>query len=162
MSNPLPSNLLDRALAPSTRLMARLRFSQKAMVIGAAFALTCAVLAGIVLVRANEEISQAQMQLTAEDGVAKLHSAMLAMQAHRQMVTRLAAKDGVAKRKETRQAANARAIMCEPVWLSRAPMMARHKAFHNDAPFTTRPAPRIMAVLWRTQPGMTRLIAWTR
>ena len=113
MSNPLPSNLLDRALAPSTRLMARLRFGQKAMVIGAAFALTCAVLAGIVLVRANEEIGQAQMQLTANDGIAHLHDAMLAMQAHRQMVTRLAAKDGVAPAEMATAATQANAALAE-------------------------------------------------
>mgnify|MGYP003579776923 CR=1 FL=1 len=52
-------SLLDRFLAPATRLMEQLRFNQKAMVIGAAFMLTCGVLAGILVVRSNAEIDAA-------------------------------------------------------------------------------------------------------
>ena len=45
---PAPSSrrhdaLLDRLLAPASGLMARLRFGQKAMVIGASFVVTCAL-----------------------------------------------------------------------------------------------------------------------
>ena len=48
------SPLLDRLLAPSARLMARFRFGQKAMVIGAAFLVTCAIL---IALRAHSELA---------------------------------------------------------------------------------------------------------
>ena len=54
-------SLADRLLAPAIRLMARLRFNQKAMLIGAAFTLTCAVLAGLVVSRSLGEIADAQL-----------------------------------------------------------------------------------------------------
>ncbi len=113
MSNPLSSNVLDRALAPSTRLMSRLRFGQKALVIGAAFMLTCAVLAGIILARANSEIRDARMQLTANEGVTQLHAAMLAMQAHRQIITRQASKDAVSPADQATAAGQATAALGE-------------------------------------------------
>ncbi|GAB2614005.1 methyl-accepting chemotaxis protein [Novilysobacter erysipheiresistens] len=95
MSNRLPSSLLDQALAPATRLMARLRFSQKALVIGASFMLTCGVLAGILMTRSVAEINAVQQQQAAVEGLSKLHHSMLAMQKYRQLATRVAAKDDV-------------------------------------------------------------------
>ncbi|HVI26073.1 MAG TPA: methyl-accepting chemotaxis protein [Xanthomonadaceae bacterium] len=90
------SPLFDRLLAPSTRLMARLRFSHKAMVIGAAFLVSCAVLAGIIEVRASAELADARLQRTGITGLAQLQQTMLAMQRHSQLVVRRAAKEEVA------------------------------------------------------------------
>jgi methyl-accepting chemotaxis protein len=73
--------------------MARLRFGQKAMVIGATFMLTCAVLAGIILVRANQEIAAGRLHADAVAGIRHLHHAMLAMQEHAELVVRRDAKD---------------------------------------------------------------------
>ncbi|HEY5805097.1 MAG TPA: methyl-accepting chemotaxis protein, partial [Lysobacter sp.] len=95
MSVRPPSPYLDRFLAPATRLMARLRFSQKAMVIGTAFMLTCGVLAGILITRSNAEIAAARMQHEASNGLGHLQKAMLAVQDHSQLVARRAAKDTV-------------------------------------------------------------------
>lgn len=89
------SSLLDRMLIPATRLMARLSFGRKALVIGASFAITCGVLAGIVLVRANAGIEATKLQLAATDGLAHLHQAMLEMQKHEQLAVRRAARDTV-------------------------------------------------------------------
>ncbi|HZX78849.1 methyl-accepting chemotaxis protein [Lysobacter sp.] len=94
MSNR-PSSLLDRFLAPATRLMEQLRFNQKAMVIGAAFMLTCGVLAGILVVRSNAEIDAARAQRSAVVGLGHLHRAMLGVQQHEQLVVRKFAKDDV-------------------------------------------------------------------
>ncbi|MGO4220312.1 methyl-accepting chemotaxis protein [Lysobacter sp. TAF61] len=87
---------LDGFLTPATRLMARLRFSQKAMVIGTAFMLTCGVLAGILITRSNAEIAAARMQHEASAGLGHLQRAMLAMQDHSQLEARRFAKDTVA------------------------------------------------------------------
>lgn len=87
--------LLDRALRPATQLMARLRFGQKALVIGAAFMLTCGLLAGILVVRSSIEIKAVEQQRTAVEGLSHLQRSMLAMQSHRQMVTRISAKQDV-------------------------------------------------------------------
>jgi methyl-accepting chemotaxis protein len=95
MSSRPPSSLIDRLLAPSTGLMARLRFGQKAMVIGGTFVVTCALLAGIVFTRTHTELRAAHLQASATTGVAHLHRAMLAMQQHSQLVVRRAAKDPV-------------------------------------------------------------------
>ncbi len=95
MSNRLPSSLLDQALAPATRLMARLRFSQKALVIGASFMLTCGVLAGILMTRSVAEINAVQQQQSAVEGLTRLHHSMLAMQKYRQLTTRADAEDEV-------------------------------------------------------------------
>ena len=95
MSDRLSSPLFDRLLAPATGLMARLRFGQKAMVIGASFMLTCAILAGIIVVGSNAELDAAQRQAAATSGLVQLHRAMLAMQEHSQLVVRSAAKDPV-------------------------------------------------------------------
>jgi len=89
-------SLLDRLLAPSTALMARLRFGQKALLIGASFTLTCAVLTAVVVVRGNAEVAAAQLQRSATGGLGHLHHAMLDMQMHEQLVVRAAAKDKVA------------------------------------------------------------------
>jgi methyl-accepting chemotaxis protein len=75
--------------------MARLRFGQKAMVIGTAFMLTCGVLAGILIARSNAEIAAARMQHEASSGLGHLQRAMLAVQDHSQLVARRFAKDTV-------------------------------------------------------------------
>ena len=98
--SPAPSSrrhdaLLDRLLAPASGLMARLRFGQKAMVIGASFVVTCALLGGIVVARANAELRAAHLQASATTGLSHLHRAMLAMQEHNQLAVRRAAKDAV-------------------------------------------------------------------
>ena len=87
--------LMDRFLAPATRLMSHLRFNQKAVVIGAAFMLTCGVLAGILLVRSNAEVAAAEKQRDAVVGLGHLHRAMLAIQQHELQVVRKFAKDEV-------------------------------------------------------------------
>jgi hypothetical protein len=89
------SPLIDRLLAPSTRLMARLRFSHKAMVIGASFLVTCAVLGGIIEVRASAELADARLQRAGITGLAQLQQTMLAMQRHSQLVVRRSAKDQI-------------------------------------------------------------------
>ena len=89
------SSLLDRMLLPATRLMARLSFGRKALVIGASFMLTCGVLAGVLLTRSMNEIAEVRTEQSATTGLGHLHEAMLAMQAHRQLVARGAAKDEV-------------------------------------------------------------------
>jgi len=91
------SELIDRMLAPATRLMSRLRFGHKAMVIGASFILTCGALAGILMIRAQQESRAAHMQLAVTEGIGHLHAAMLAMQSHGQLVVRQAAKDVVSQ-----------------------------------------------------------------
>ena len=95
MSHHRPSSLIDRALAPSVKLMARLRFSQKALVIGASFMLTCGVLAGILMTRSVAEINAVQSQQSAVEGLSHLQQSMLAMQKYRQLATRQAAKDDI-------------------------------------------------------------------
>ncbi|MGV8922708.1 MAG: methyl-accepting chemotaxis protein [Thermomonas sp.] len=89
------TSLIDRILLPSTALMARLSFGRKAWLIGASFMLTCGVLAGVLLSRSMGEIAEVRMEQTATTGLAHLHEAMLAMQAHRQLVARRAAQDVV-------------------------------------------------------------------
>ena len=89
------SSLLDRVLMPATRLMARLSFGRKALVIGASFMLTCGVLAGVLLTRSINEIAEVRTEQSATAGLAHLHEAMLAMQAYRQLVARAAAEDAV-------------------------------------------------------------------
>ncbi|GAA5078812.1 methyl-accepting chemotaxis protein [Lysobacter panacisoli] len=95
MSTRSTSTLLDRILGPATQLMSQLRFNQKAMVIGAAFMLTCGVLAGILVVRSNAEIDAARSQRAAVVGLGHLHRAMLGMQQHEQLVVRKFAKDEI-------------------------------------------------------------------
>ncbi|WP_223809488.1 methyl-accepting chemotaxis protein [Thermomonas sp. XSG] len=73
--------------------MGRLRFSQKAILIGAAFTLTCGVLAGLVVTRSLGEISDARTARSATVGLDILHDAQLAMQDHRQLRARKLAND---------------------------------------------------------------------
>ncbi|MHB8911537.1 MAG: hypothetical protein ACYC42_02550, partial [Lysobacter sp.] len=56
------SSLFDRMLMPATRLMARLSFGRKALVIGASFMLTCGVLAGVLLTRSMNEIAEVRTE----------------------------------------------------------------------------------------------------
>jgi methyl-accepting chemotaxis protein len=93
---PQSLSLADRLLAPATNLMGRLRFSQKAILIGAAFTLTCGVLAGLVVTRSLGEISDAQTARAATVGLEILHDAQLAMQDHRQLRARKLANDTTA------------------------------------------------------------------
>ena len=93
---PQSLSLADRLLAPATNLMGRLRFNQKAMLIGAAFTLTCGVLAGLVVTRSLGEISEARTARSATVGLDALHDAQLAMQDHRQLRARKLANDTTA------------------------------------------------------------------
>ncbi len=93
---PQSLSLADRLLAPATNLMGRLRFNQKAMLIGAAFTLTCGVLAGLVITRSLGEISNARNARAATVGLDALHDAQLAMQDHRQLRARKLANDATA------------------------------------------------------------------
>ena len=93
---PQSLSFADRLLAPATSLMGRLRFNQKALLIGAAFTLTCGVLAGLVVVRSLGEISDARQAREATVGLDILHDAQLGMQDHRQLRARQLAKDATA------------------------------------------------------------------
>ena len=93
---PQSLSLADRLLAPATSLMGRLRFNQKAMLIGAAFTLTCGVLAGLVVTRSLGEIADARTARAATIGLDALHDAQLAMQDHRQLRARKLANDTTA------------------------------------------------------------------
>ena len=96
MSHRAPPSLLDQALAPATRLMARLRFGQKAMVIGAAFTVTCVVLGGMVIVNAATQLSDARLQRETVAPIARLHRSMQSMHLFRQLMVRKGAGDDVA------------------------------------------------------------------
>ncbi|MGN7725656.1 methyl-accepting chemotaxis protein [Luteimonas sp. 22616] len=80
---------------PATRLMSRLSFGRKALLIGASFMLTCGVLAGVLLTRSLGEIAEAKTERSTTAGLASLHDAMLAMQDRRQLLAREVAKDKV-------------------------------------------------------------------
>jgi hypothetical protein len=82
------ASLLDRLLMPAMRLMARLRFLQKALVIGAAFVVTCAVLTGFIVVSTQRGIADAELAGSAVEPLEAMHGAMLAMQQHRGLATR--------------------------------------------------------------------------
>ena len=97
----------DRMLAPAIRLMASLRFGHKALVIGAAFMVTCGVLAGILMVRSNSEIQAVERQRSAVQGLSHLQQSMLAMQAHRQKQVRVSAGNEAAAAEMATDAANA-------------------------------------------------------
>ncbi len=123
------SPLLDQLLRPATHLMSRLRFGQKAMLIGATFMLTCGLLAGILLVRSNAEIDAARTQRSAVAGLAHLHGAMLAMQEHEQLVLRRFGKDTVSDTAISKAAESAEAQLdALAAWqratLPEAPMQA--------------------------------------
>ncbi|WP_449445884.1 methyl-accepting chemotaxis protein [Thermomonas brevis] len=93
---PQSLSFADRLLAPATSLMGRLRFNQKALLIGAAFTLTCGVLAGLVVTRSLSEIADARHAREATVGLDTLHEAQVAMQEHRQLRARQLAKDATA------------------------------------------------------------------
>ena len=80
------SSIADRILAPATRLMSRLRFTQKAMLIGGAFALTCAVLGTLVVRNTQQQISDAKLAGSTSVELRTLNDAMFAMQAHRDLM----------------------------------------------------------------------------
>ena len=82
------SSLADRVLAPATRLMSRLRFTQKAVVIGASFVFTCAVLTGFIAVSTHEDMSAAKLAGSASAPLRSMNDAMLAMQQHRGLALR--------------------------------------------------------------------------
>ena len=86
-------SLADRLLAPAIRLMARLRFNQKAMLIGAVFSLTCGVLAAIQVSSAFGELAAVRNARAAAVGINALNDAQIAMQFHRQLRVRQLAKD---------------------------------------------------------------------
>ena len=91
------SSLLDRALSPSMRLMARMTFGRKALVIGASFLLTCGVLAGVLQNRLATEIAAVELQEATSGAIRPMHRAMIAMQAHQALVAREAAGDASAQ-----------------------------------------------------------------
>ncbi|TCZ87928.1 methyl-accepting chemotaxis protein [Lysobacter sp. N42] len=82
------SSLLDRLMAPATRLMARLRFLQKAMVIGAAFMATCAVLGSLLFAGMQREVNAVTLAGSSTEPLATMHRAMGDMQRHRGVVVR--------------------------------------------------------------------------
>src|SRR5690606_17909296 len=100
-------SLADRLLAPATRLMAKLRFNQKALLIGAAFTLTCGVLATLVVTRSLAEISDARTARSATIGLSALYDAQLGMQDHRQLRARQLASDTTASDQAVKDAAAA-------------------------------------------------------
>ena len=108
MSARPSTSLSDRLLAPAVRLMAGLRFGHKALVIGAAFMVTCGVLAGILMVRSNAEIRAVERQRSAVQGLSHLQQSMLSMQAHRQKQVRVAAGSSAVASEMANDAANAR------------------------------------------------------
>ncbi|MBN8716280.1 MAG: CZB domain-containing protein [Xanthomonadales bacterium] len=93
---PRSSSTVDRLLAPAVRLMASLRFSQKAMLIGASFTLTCGVLTALVLSSSLGELSRAKAARAATTGLRALNDAQIAMQEHRALRARALAKDATA------------------------------------------------------------------
>lgn len=93
---PRSSSLADQVFAPAIRLMAKLRFTNKALLIGASFTLTCGVLAGLVLTRSMSELSDAKTARSATVGLDLLNDVQLAMQDHRQLLARKLAKDASA------------------------------------------------------------------
>ncbi|MFN7184563.1 MAG: methyl-accepting chemotaxis protein, partial [Thermomonas haemolytica] len=93
---PRSSSTVDRLLAPAVRLMASLRFSQKALLIGASFTLTCGVLTALVLSSALSELSKAKAARAATAGLRALNDAQIAMQDHRALRARMLAKDTTA------------------------------------------------------------------
>ncbi|WP_246455111.1 methyl-accepting chemotaxis protein [Thermomonas brevis] len=115
-------SLADRLLAPATRLMARLRFNQKALLIGAAFTLTCGVLAALVVTRSLGEISDARTARSATVGLDALHDTQLAMQDHRQLRARQLAKDTTASEQDlAAAAANVdKSLAAFDAWLAKA------------------------------------------
>ncbi len=98
-------SLLDRALSPSMRLMARMTFGRKALVIGASFLLTCGVLAGVLQNRLAREIAAVELLEATFGVIGPVHRAMAAMQAHQAVVARAAAGDTSAETAKAEAAA---------------------------------------------------------
>ena len=115
-------SLADRLLAPATRLMAKLRFNQKALLIGAAFTLTCGVLATLVVTRSLAEISDARTARSATIGLGALYDAQLGMQDHRQLRARQLASDTTASDQAVKDAAAAvnKALAAFDTWYAQA------------------------------------------
>ncbi|HSR65572.1 MAG TPA: methyl-accepting chemotaxis protein [Xanthomonadaceae bacterium] len=88
-------SLVDRVLAPSTRLMARFRFGQKAMLIGASFLVTCAVLAGLLFFKIRADLHQTQQAMSAIAPADALYDGMFGMQHHRELVVRQSYKEAL-------------------------------------------------------------------
>ncbi|WP_246022945.1 methyl-accepting chemotaxis protein [Cognatilysobacter terrigena] len=82
------SSFADRALAPATRLMSKLRFTQKAVVIGATFVLTCAVLTGFIAKSAYDDMSAAKLAASASQPIHSMDKAMIAIQNRRGVAMR--------------------------------------------------------------------------
>ncbi|WP_460834855.1 HAMP domain-containing protein, partial [Lysobacter humi (ex Lee et al. 2017)] len=108
------SSLADRMLAPATRLMSRFRFTQKAIVIGSTFVVTCGVLAGLIAVNSHTEMSEAQLAASAAAPLETMHDGMLAMQQHRGLRVRanykVALKPGAIEDSEARAEAAFKAV----------------------------------------------------
>ncbi|HZX80605.1 MAG TPA: methyl-accepting chemotaxis protein [Lysobacter sp.] len=84
--SPNTYSIADRILAPATRLMSRLRFTQKAMIIGAAFVLTCAVLGTLVARNTQAQITDAKLAGSTSVELRTLNDAMFAQQSHRDLM----------------------------------------------------------------------------
>ncbi|WP_162797701.1 methyl-accepting chemotaxis protein [Thermomonas haemolytica] len=104
---PRSSSTVDRLLAPAVRLMASLRFSQKALLIGASFTLTCGVLTALVLSSSLGELSKAKAARATTAGLQTLNEAQIAMQDHRALRARALAKDATATPQALAEAAAA-------------------------------------------------------
>jgi methyl-accepting chemotaxis protein len=68
--------------------MSKLRFTQKAVVIGASFVLTCAVLTGFIFVSTHREMAATKLAGSASVPMRSMDEAMLAMQQHRGLALR--------------------------------------------------------------------------
>ncbi|WP_338016012.1 methyl-accepting chemotaxis protein [Cognatilysobacter segetis] len=68
--------------------MSKLRFTQKAVVIGASFVLTCAVLTGFIATSTYHGMSAAKLAGSASEPMHTMNDAMLAMQQHRGLMLR--------------------------------------------------------------------------
>ena len=86
-------SLADRLLAPATRLMARLPFNRKSILIGVVFTLACTVMMGLVVTGSLNEITDTRHAQQATEGLDALHDAQIAMQEHRLLRARQLAKD---------------------------------------------------------------------
>ncbi|WP_240125322.1 methyl-accepting chemotaxis protein [Thermomonas alba] len=117
---PRRSSFIDRLLAPAIRLMASLRFSHKALLIGASFTLTCGVLTALVLSSTLGELSNAKAARAATAGLNRLNEAQIAMQDHRALRARQLAKDASATPQAIAAAAAAadKALDAFEAWLS--------------------------------------------
>ena len=86
-------SLLEKVLAPSSAVMARMRFSQKLLLIGAAFGLTCIVFGAMLVARMNTEITEAHREVSSGDMLTTLRQSLQQMQQHRLHRQRMQAGD---------------------------------------------------------------------